>query len=95
MSASKMWAALLEPFSWRAENERKRDLEERDALASRLKAKDKEAQRSTISLATRQAAEEAKKRLIFLGEFHDHITQYIALQYIFLKTLHGTALHFW
>ncbi|XP_032225192.1 pre-mRNA-splicing factor ATP-dependent RNA helicase DHX16 [Nematostella vectensis] len=47
----------------RVENERMKDLEERDAFAERLKAKDKEKQRNIVERSDRKAFEEARKRL--------------------------------
>lgn len=45
------------------EDERQKDLEERDAFADRLKSKDKEKTRSVMSKSDKKAYEEAKKRL--------------------------------
>ena len=47
----------------RAEEERKRDLAERDALSERLKLKDKERTRKIVERSDKKAYEEAKKRL--------------------------------
>jgi hypothetical protein len=46
------------------EEERQRDLEERDAFADRLKAKDKDKQRNVMTQSKKKALEEAKKRLV-------------------------------
>lgn len=44
------------------EEQRLRDLEERDAFAERLKSKDKEKQRNVVTQSKKKALEEAKKR---------------------------------
>ena len=47
----------------RVEEERRRDLEERDALAERLKQKDHEKTRNIMERSDKKAYEEAKKKL--------------------------------
>lgn len=47
----------------RAEEERRRDLEERDALSERLKQRDKERTRNIVERSDKKAYEEAKRRL--------------------------------
>lgn len=53
-----------EHVSCTTEEERQRDLEERDAFADRLKAKDKDKQRNLMTQSKKKALEEAKKRLV-------------------------------
>ena len=51
------------------EEERVRDLEERDALAERLKLKDQESTISKVATTSKKALEEAKKRCVQLFHF--------------------------
>ncbi len=54
---------MVSPWWSRAEEERRRDLEERDALSERLKQRDKERTRNIVERSDKKAYEEAKKRL--------------------------------
>lgn len=51
-------------FFFFSEEERLKDLEERDAFADRLKEKDKDKQRNLMTQSKKKALEEAKKRLV-------------------------------
>jgi len=58
------------------ENERLRDLKERDEFAQRLVQKDKDKQRNIVQKSDQRAYEEAAKRIAMVSSFKDTIHFY-------------------
>lgn len=62
------------------ENERRRDLKERDEFANRLKKKDSETTRKVLEVSDKKGFEEAAKRLKLENEGRDNILPSLRIQ---------------
>lgn len=63
-----------------AENERKRDLKERDEFANRLRKKDESHTRKVVEVSDKKGFEEAAKRLKLETENRDNIMPHLRIQ---------------